>query len=66
MNAIYLPPMVNDALFDAMGYTRLISIDLHNQDSNRETWNNFRERLQTAKMKLMNLEDIGWLSEDLR
>lgn len=65
-NALYLPPSVNKALFNAMGLTSLISIDLHNQEPNRETQNEFKENLQTAKMMLMESKDIGWLPEDLR
>jgi hypothetical protein len=66
LNAVYLPPSVNNALFSAMGLTSLIRIDLHNQDSDRKTWTDFKEKLQAAKMMLMESEDIGWLPKDLR
>lgn len=67
LNAIYLPPAINDALHGAMHWTFPVSIDLHNEGKvERETWKKFREKLQSAKMALMNSKDIGWLPEDLR
>jgi len=66
LSVVYLPPEVNNALFGAMGQTRLIEIDLSNSDRNRETWEAFKEQLQAAKKTMMNLKDIGWLPEGLR
>jgi len=66
LNAIYLPPTVNDALHGAMHWAAAISMDLHNQQSDRETGRIFREKHQTAKKFLMESKDIGWLPEDLR
>jgi len=66
LNAIYLPPTVNDALYGAMHWTLPIAVDLHNRDVDRKTWKIFRENLQNAKKVLMESKDIGWLPEDLR
>jgi len=65
-NAIYLPPLVNKALHGAMHWTRAIAIDLHNRERDKKTWEIFRERLQTAKMMLMESKDIGWLPDNLK
>jgi len=65
-NAVYLPPSVNDPLFEAMNWTVLIIIDLHNRDKNMETWKEFKEKLRKAKTFLMDLKDIGWLPKDLK
>jgi hypothetical protein len=64
-NAAFLPPSVNDTIFGAMTWARLVSVDLHNQDVDRETFRGFKERLQEAKTQLMGLKDIGWLPKDL-
>jgi len=66
LNVVYLPPVVNNDLFGAMGRTAVIRIDLNNRDKDRETWRIFKEKLQAAKESLMNLRDIGWLPNDLR
>jgi len=66
LNAIYLPPNVNNALHGAMHWTLPIKIDLHNKAGDRKTWEIFRENLQAAKTMLMESKDIGWLPEDLR
>ena len=66
LNAIYLPPNVNNALHGAMHWTLPIVIDLHNKAGDRKTWEIFKEELQAAKMMLMESKDIGWLPEDLR
>jgi hypothetical protein len=49
-----------------MHWTRAIAIDLHNRERDKKTWEIFRERLQTAKMMLMESKDIGWLPDNLK
>jgi hypothetical protein len=66
LNVIYLPPSIIDAILGAMNWTSAVSMDLHNRDSNRETVNIFKEKLQNAKMMLLESKDIGWLPKDLR
>lgn len=66
LNTIYLPPVVNDALYGAMHWTLPIAVDLHNKNVDRETVKIFRENLQNAKKALMESKDIGWLPEDLK
>ena len=65
-NAVYLPPSVNDALFGAMTQAALVMIDLYNKESNKETFEEFKEHLQQAKTQLMNLKDINWLPKGLK
>ena len=66
LNAIYLPPSVNDALFGAMHWTNAVRNNLSNNESNEKIFRNFKEKLQKAKKDLMELKDIGWLPEDLK
>lgn len=66
LNAIYLPPSVNDALHSAMFWIRPITIDLHNKAVDKKTTEIFKEKLMSAKKMLMESVDIGWLPEDLR
>ncbi len=65
-NCLYLPPSVRDALNGAMIFTTAIIVDLGNQDNDKETWKMFKEKLQEAKIQLMNLSDVGWLPEELK
>jgi len=66
-NAVYLPPLVNDAIFSVMNWVVLVIIDLHNDGKvDKETWKKFKEELQRAKTFLMNLKEIGWLPKDLK
>ncbi len=65
-NCLYLPPSVRDAFFAAMNMTAPIIVDLRNQDRDREIWRTFKEDLQNAKTRLMNLNDVGWLPEELK
>jgi hypothetical protein len=43
-----------------------VSVDLHNAQVNIKTTSRFIEFVQDAKTKLLGLEDIGWLPEDLK
>jgi hypothetical protein len=65
-NAAYLPPSVNAAFFGAMIWAVPVSVDLHNAQVNIKTTSRFIEFVQDAKTKLLGLEDIGWLPEDLK
>jgi len=65
-NANTLPSSVVDAILKAMYGTSALTMSLHNQDSSIEIRNTFKEKLQTAKMMLLESKDIGWLPEDLR
>ena len=65
-NANTLPPSISGAILGAINWTSALSMSLHNQDSNIEIRNTFKEKLQTAKKMLTESKDIGWLPEDLR
>ena len=64
-NCLYVPPSVRNDLFVAMNMIAPIIVDLSNQDRDKEIWRIFKEDLQNAKTRLMNLNDVGWLPEDL-
>jgi len=65
-NAAYLPPSVNDAVFAVITSSAMVSVDLHNRETDSVTIRHFKDVLQDAKMKLMNRKDICWLPEDLK
>ena len=65
-NVVYLPPSINDVLFSAMSLTQARAINLHNKEKDTESWKEFKEGIQKAKIQLMDLEDIGWLPKGLK
>jgi len=65
-NVVYLPPSINNVLYNAMSLTQVRAINLHNKEKDTESWKEFKEGIQKAKIQLMDLEDIGWLPKGLK
>ena len=65
-NVVYLPPSINNVLFNAMSLTQVRAINLHNKEKDPESWKEFKEEIQKAKIQLMDIKDIGWLPKDLK
>lgn len=62
----YLPPKGNDAIFAVITDATVYYIDLNNRETAALSRSRdiFNRSLQTAKLFLMNSEDIRWLQED--
>jgi len=65
-NVVYLPPSINNVLYNAMSLTQVRAINLYNKEKDTESWKEFKEGIQKAKIQLMDLEDIGWLPKGLK
>lgn len=65
-NVVYLPPSINNVLYSAMSLTQVRAINLHNKEKDTESWKEFKEEIQKAKIQLMDKKDIGWLPKDLK